>query len=158
MNLEGKWNAILIGGLITGLAPLVPFVNLACCLIPFAGAIVAVAIYSNSSPPPVLSNNDGVVLGAMSGVVGTLLYAILVVPLVFILGGTIGRILGQTIPDIADIPASVRPLLQSLSTNFGSVVAFVVIFRILSQLGLSLVFGILGGIVGIALFRRKTAA
>jgi len=158
MNLEGKWNAILIGGLITGLAPFVPVVSLACCLIPFVGAIVAVAIYSNSSHPPVLSNNDGVVLGAMSGVVGTLLYAVLAVPLVFFLGGTIGRFLGQTIPGITEIPASVRPLLQGLFGNFGRVLAIVVVFRILSHLGLSLVFGILGGIAGVALFRRKTAA
>ena len=157
MNLEGKWNAILIGGLITGLSSFVPFVNLACCLIPFAGAIVAVAIYSNSSPPPVLSNNDGIVLGAMSGVVGTLLYAVLMVPLVFYLGGTVGRFLGQAIPDITEMPGGVRHLLQGLFSNFGRALTIVVIFRILSHLGLSLIFGILGGIVGIALFRRKTA-
>jgi hypothetical protein len=158
MNLEGKWTAILIGGLITGFASLVPVLNLACCLIPFAGAIVAVAIYSNSAPPPVLSSNDGVVLGAMSGVVGALIHAILIVPFVFLVGGTIGRFLGQAIPDISQMPSTIRPLFHGFFGNFGRILAIAVIFRILSQLGLSLVFGILGGIVGVALFRRKTAA
>lgn len=157
MDLEGKWKAILIGGLIAGLAPLVPLLKLACCLIPFAAAIVAVAIYSNSAPPPDLNNNDGVVLGVMTGVVGTLIYAMLAIPLVFYFGNAIGGFLGRTLPDFTEIPANVKPLVQGILSHFGGILTFVVIFHVLSQLALSLIFGILGGLVGIAIFRRKPA-
>jgi len=154
VDLEGKWKVIIIGGAITGLASLVPVINLACCLIPFLGAIVAVAIYSSSIPPPVLNNNEGVVLGAMTGIIGSALYAVLIIPLVIILGNTIGRYLGQVIPDVADVPARLQPLVQGLLAHFGSILAVIVIFKILSQLALSLIFGILGGVVVIAIFRR----
>jgi len=158
VDLEGKWKAILIGGGISGLASIIPVLHLACCLLPFVGAIVAVAVYSGSSPRPTLTNQDGVVLGAMTGVIGTAVYAVLVIPLVFFMGNAIGGIVGQVVPSLTDMPANLRPFVQGLLDHFGSVLSVIVILKILSQLALFLVFGTLGGLVGIALFRPKTTA
>ncbi len=155
MNLEGKWKAILIGGLIAGLASLVPIFKLACCLIPFAAAIVAVAIYANSAPPQELTNNDGVVLGVMTGIVGTLVYALLAVLFALYLGGVVGGFLGRTLTDFSSIPANVKPLIEGILAHFGNILAFVVIIHALTLLIFSLIFGLLGGLVGIAIFRRK---
>lgn len=156
MHLEGKWNAIIVGGAITGLVPLVPIVNLACCLIPFAGALVAVAIYSNSTPRPPLTNSDGVVLGVMTGIIGAVLYAVIIIPVVFLLGNFIGGFVGHLLPLPADLPTRLEPLLHGVFSHFGGILAFIVILRVLSHLGLSLVFGILGGIAGVALFKRQS--
>ncbi len=158
MNLEGKWKAIFIGGLIAGLASLVPILKLACCLIPFAAAIVAVAIYANSVPPPQLDNNDGVVLGVMTGIVGTLIYTVLAIFLALYFGNAIGGFLGRALTDFTELPANVKPLVDGILSHFGNILAFVVIFHALSQLVFSLIFGLLGGLVGVAIFRRKPAA
>jgi hypothetical protein len=157
VDLEGKWKAILIGGAISGLASFIPLLHLACCLIPFAAAIIAVAIYSGSSPPPVLSNNDGVALGAMTGLLGTLLYAVLIIPLAFFFGNILGGFLGRAFPNLEDLPRNLQPLIGGLLSHLGGILVFILVLRILSQLALFVIFGILGGIVGVALFRRKSA-
>ena len=157
MGLEGKWKAVIIGGVIMGLAPLVPLLNLACCLIPFAAGVIAVAVYAGSTPPPVLKNNDAIVLGVVSSLVGAAIYAVLVIPIVFLLGNILGGFLGQAIPDVADVPARMQPLIQGLLAHFGSILVLIVILKVLGHLALSLVFGILGGITGVALFRRSKA-
>ncbi len=158
MNLEGKWTAIVVGAAITGLVPLVPVFRLGCCLIPLAGAFVAVAIYSNSVPRPPLVNNDGVVMGLMTGLLGSILHAIILIPLAFFLGHFIGGFAGRLLPMTPDLPARMEPFLQGIFSHFGGILAFVVIASILGYLGLSLVFGILGGILGVAVFRRRSTA
>jgi hypothetical protein len=155
MNLEGKWNAIWVGSAITGLASLVPVVHLACCLIPFAGAVIAVAIYANSPARPILTNNDGIALGAMTGFIGTLIFAALALPVAFFFGNTVGRFLEELLPSLTDLPAQVQPFLQSVLNHFGSILIFFVLLKVISQLGLFVIFGILGGLAGVALFRRS---
>jgi hypothetical protein len=158
MDLEGKWKAILIGGLITGLAPFAPLFNLACCAIPLVGAIVAVAVYRSSQPPPALTNNDGIVLGLMSGLVGTAIYGVLIIPLVILVGGAVGGFIGRAIGSIAEIPPQVRDLMDWLFSNIGHFIGVILFVKIIARLALSLVFGMLGGILGVAIFKRPPSA
>lgn len=155
MDLEGKWKAILIGGSIIGLAPFVPFLNLACCIIPLVGGIVAVAIYRGSDPST-LTNNDGITLGTMSGLVGTGIYAVLIVPMTLVMGRVVGSVVGRLIPNLSDLPEPARAFLDLLFTNFGSVVGFILVFKVVTQLALSVIFGLLGGILGVALLKRPS--
>ena len=157
MNLEGKWKPILIGGLITGLAPFVPFFNLACCIIPMIGAVVAVATYRSSEPPPALTHNDGVVLGVMSGLVGAVIYSLILIPLVVLIGSTVGGFAGRILYGVADIPGSVRSVLEGIFANMGRFIVVILFVKILAHLALSLIFGILGGILGIALLKRPAS-
>jgi hypothetical protein len=154
--LEGKWRAILIGGLITGLGPLVPILNLACCFFPILGGIVAVAVYRSSTPTPP-TNNDGIILGLMTGIVGTLLYGLLVGPVTLLFGGILQSLLSRAVPRLSDVPEEIRPLLEFLFTHVGTVVGAAVFFKIVTRLGLSLVFGVLGGILGVAILKPRTA-
>jgi hypothetical protein len=158
VDLEGKWKAILIGGGISGLASLVPVLHLACCLIPLLGAILAVGVYANSLPRPPLANQDGLVLGAMTGLIGTAVYAVLIIPLTFLMGNIVGGVLNQIIPSPAEMPSGLRPILQSLLDHFGSVLSVIVILKVLGQLVIFVLFGSLGGILGVALFRPRTAS
>ncbi len=157
MDLDGKWKAILIGGLVTGLAPFIPLFNLACCAIPLLGAIVAVAVYRHAEPPP-LTNNDGVVLGLMSGLVGTAIYGVLIIPLTILIGGAVGGFLGRAVGTIEEIPPQVRSLVEWLFSNLGHFIGVILLVKIVARLAISLVFGILGGILGVAIFRRPPAA
>jgi hypothetical protein len=158
MDLEGKWKAILIGGGISGLASLLPVLHLACCLIPLACAILSVAIYSGASPRPPLTNADGFVLGAMTGMIGTAVYAALIIPLTFLMGNFVGGLLGHLIPNPAEMPYGLRPILQSVLDHFGSVLSVILILKILGQLAVFVLFGSLGGVLGAALFRSRPAS
>ncbi len=153
MNLEGKWKAILIGGAITGLAPFVPVLNLACFVLPLAGALAAVAVYRSSNPSRPLGAQDGIILGALSGAVGTAMFAVVAIPLVLLIGGAAGGLLGRILHGFSGMPHTLRTVLETLFENLGGIVGVLVLFRILGQLALSVVFGILGGLIGVALFR-----
>jgi hypothetical protein len=154
--LEGKWRAILIGGLITGLGPFIPILNLACCVFPILGSIVAVAVYRSSSLTPP-TNNDGIILGVMTGVVGTLIYGLLLGPVTLIFGGILQSFLSTVVPSLSDAPEEIRPLLEFFLTHFGTVVGVAVFFKIVTRLGVSLVFGIMGGILGVAILKPRAA-
>ena len=156
MDHEGRWKAVLIGGLITGLGPFVPVVNLLCCLFPLVGGLVAVLIYRGSKPPT-LTNNDGVVLGALSGVAGAIIYAILLIPLAFFVSNTIGGFIGRVLPGITELPPALSAIFESIRSNLGNVVAVIVLFKIIGHLALSLAFGIIGGLIGVAIHNRKPA-
>ena len=156
MALEGKWRAILIGGLITGLGPFVPILNLACCVFPILGSIVAVAVYRSSSPTHP-TNKDGITLGAMTGVIGTLINAVLLGPVTLLFGGILQSFLSRAVPSLADAPEEIRPLLEFLFTHFGTVVGVAIFFKIVIRFGVSVVFGILGGILGVAILKPRAA-
>jgi hypothetical protein len=155
VDLEGKWKSIFLGGLVTGLAPFVPFLNLACCLIPLLGAVVAVAVYRSSKPPPVLETNDGVVLGALSGLLGTAIYALLIVPITIFVGTAMGGFLGRLTPELTDVPSNIRPLLEEVFNNFGDFLGVILFVKVLSQLALCLIFGVAGGLIGVAILKPK---
>ena len=155
VNLEGKWKAIWIGGVITGLASLVPVLNLTCCLIPFAGAIIAVVIYSSSAPARAISNNDGMAIGAMTGVIATAVYAVLIIPIVYFFGNLVGGFLGPLAAANDQVSRNVQLFIEMIGNNLGAVLAVLLFFKIVSQLAMSGIFGLLGGLAGAALFRRS---
>jgi hypothetical protein len=152
--LDLKWKAVLLGGLIIGLAPFIPVLNLACCLYPIIGGIVAVAVYRGGAPAP-LTNSDGISLGALTAVAGTAIYAILVVPVTMLVGSVVGGFLRSQTPSFSDVPDNVRPLLEWIFSHIGAAVGMIVFFKVLGQLAVSLIFGILGGVLGVALYKNR---
>ena len=154
MGLEGKWKAIVLGGLITGLAPFIPVLNLACCIYPILGGFVAVAVYRGTSPAA-LETSDGVTLGALSGLAGTALYAVLVVPVTLAIGSFVGGFLRGEAAGVSDVPENVRPVLDWIFSHLGAAFGLAVFVKILGRLALSLIFGILGGVAGVALFKSR---
>jgi hypothetical protein len=155
MDLEGKWKAVLIGGLITGLGPFLPFINLLCCLFPLIGGLVAVVVWRSSASPVVLDNQNGVVLGALSGVAGAIIHAVVLIPLAFFITRFVGGLGIDILPSLTDLPPIARSVLERIFSNIGNFVAIVLLVRVLSHLALSLAFGIIGGLLGVALFRKN---
>jgi hypothetical protein len=94
----------------------------------------------------------------MTGVVGTLIYAILLGPVTLLFGGILQSFLSRAVPGLTDVPEEIRPLLEFFFTHFGTIVGVAVFFRIVIRLGVSLVFGILGGILGVAILKPRASA
>ena len=155
MDLEGKWRAILIGGLITGLGPFIPLVNLLCCVFPLAGGFVAVALWRPSPPPGELNNQDGIILGAFSGVAGALIHGLVLLPIAYFVTRFVGGIGMDILPSLTDLHPVARSVLGRIFSNLGNLVAIVLLVRVIGHLLLSLVFGIIGGLIAVALFTRK---
>ena len=158
MDLEGKWKAIMIGGMITGLAPFVPFLNIACCIIPVLGAVIAVVVYRSADPSRALNYNDGIAIGAMSGAGGAVLYAVILIPLVLLVGAAVSGAAGRLFGIAGVLPDQVRRILEGIVSNMGNLLGVLLALKIVSHLAISLVFGTLGGWLGIALFRKPASA
>jgi len=152
----------LIGGVFLGILSGLPILNLfncACCALVLGGGFLAAYLYLKNYPPdlPQADYGDGAVLGLLTGVFGALVWTIVELPLAFL------RL--QFIPagDFADlekmlqnqdVPPAVRDFLASLiyqeGLSFG-----MVLFSIVSNLIISVLFATLGAIIGVAVFRKR---
>jgi hypothetical protein len=83
--MNNKLKPALIGGLIVGLLSALPFISTCCCIWGIGGGVVAGMLYIKSSPTQV-QTGDGAIVGALSGVVGAVIFLILGLPLAFLRG------------------------------------------------------------------------
>ena len=80
-----KVKPALLGGVITGILSVIPFVSTCCCIWAAIGGLLATFLYIRSAPGPV-STGDGAQVGAISGVIGSIIYLIIGLPLALIFG------------------------------------------------------------------------
>ncbi len=154
----------LIGGAVLGITsalPVVEFLNCACCGLIVGGGLLSSYLYLREYPsqlPPV-TYGEGALLGLSTGAVGTAIYAIVRIPLQFVqiqLGIQTQEIaqLEEALSD-PQIPEALRNALQELFGG-GILSIGVLVLEVVGFLAVALVFATLGGILGIALFQKRT--
>ena len=80
-----KLKHALLGGLIVGILSAIPFINYCCCIWGIGGGALAGMIYIKGSPTRV-TPGEGAIVGALSGVVGAVIYLIIGLPIAFFFG------------------------------------------------------------------------
>jgi len=83
--MNNKLKPALLGGLIVGILSALPFISSCCCIWAIGGGLVAGMLYIKSAPVPV-QTGDGAVVGALSGVVGAVIYLLLGLPIALLRG------------------------------------------------------------------------
>jgi hypothetical protein len=83
--MNNKLKPALLGGLIVGILSALPFISSCCCIWAVGGGLVAGMLYIKSSPTQVLPG-DGAIVGALSGIVGAVIYLLLGLPIAFLRG------------------------------------------------------------------------
>ncbi|HJT67046.1 MAG TPA: hypothetical protein VJ749_11365 [Pyrinomonadaceae bacterium] len=83
--MNNKLKPALLGGLIVGVLSALPFISTCCCIWAIGGGLVAGMLYIKSSPTQVLPG-DGAIVGALSGIVGAVIYLLLGLPIAFLRG------------------------------------------------------------------------
>jgi len=149
---------VLAGGAFLGILSALPVLNLLncfCCMLVLGGGGLAVFLYlrdypSNLVPP---TYGDGALLGALSGIVGAVVYTIVEIPLTFIqnrigLGyeEEISEWLGNLSPEIG---AAVESSLQDGLSPALIVLSFLICLVVFT------LFAAIGGVLGIAIFKRN---
>ena len=135
--MNNKLKPALLGGLIVGLLSAIPFINYCCCIWAIGGGALAGFLYIKSSPTPV-PTGDGAIVGALSGVVGAVIYLIIGLPLAMVFGA-------------AEMEAQFRrsgiqmPFSGTLLLVFGALIAAVCL----------LVLATLGGVLSIPIFEKR---
>lgn len=149
----------LIGGASWGVAsalPVVGAVNCACCALVIGGGVLAAFLWLKEVPPTYqASYGDGASLGVVTGVFGAVVVTILTALVQLVgLGGAaqLEQAMSQ-LRETQDIPPEVEELVNALTS--GTVSVGLILILIILWLVLGILFSIVGGIVGIAIFRKK---
>jgi hypothetical protein len=156
----GKLMPALYGGVIMGVIsgiPILSIVNCFCCAGIMLGGFMAVFFYKkelNASSPP-LTNGDGLALGALAGLAGAVVTVILSAAFHLLfgmaLGGGMQRLEDMGIGD--RIPPETMRMVQGMLRGPGLIGITFVFHLVVDPL-----FGLLGGLIGYAVFKSKTPA
>ena len=135
-----KLKPALLGGLITGVLSVIPFVSTCCCLWAILGGLLASFLYIKSSTAPV-TPGEGAALGAMAGAAGALIYVIIGLPITLLFG-------------TAQIEEAFRR--SGVEVPLGGIALGLLTVFLVAVL--ILIFSTLGGILGVPIFEKRKGA
>jgi len=140
----------VIGGAIMGVISAVPglnMINCLCCAGVILGGFFAVYFYKKNLGDQELIYSDGALLGALAGVFGALIGALLSA----IIGVNFDQMFQQMMQYSDEIPPEAIEMIENLQNNRGA------LFIMSAAMGLviDVIFGVLGGILGVAILGKK---
>jgi hypothetical protein len=143
------WGGLFIG--VLSALPIIGAANCCCCLWVLMGGALATYLRQQNTPVQV-DAAEGAIMGLMAGAIGGVIWTVLGIPMQMLMAGM--GLQDQWIDSVLnsnpDMPAEVRDVMERLSTGaVMGVLSFVV------NLCASLLFGTLGGLLGVAIFKKN---
>jgi hypothetical protein len=151
---SGRLQPALYGGLVIGVLSALPVVNLGnccCCLWVIAGGMLAVYLRQQNSPFAVTSA-EGALVGLMAGLIGGVVGTILAVPMAAMMGPVQQQLIDHLLASRPDIPSETRDAIERYATTAGFGAAAIA-FQFVVMVFVGAIFGILGGLLGVAVFK-----
>jgi hypothetical protein len=142
----------LIGGAIAGTLSGVPFLNCFCCLWIIGGAMLAAALWSKDSPHP-LTSGDGALIGAFTGLFAAGAHTLISIPLAAVNAAFFRNVFERLSSYSNEMPSGWREWFDQSVGPF-SIAGFFI--GLIVSAAVFSVLGVLGGILGLALFGKKT--
>ncbi len=141
-----------IGGLVMGALSALPIISLGnacCCLWVICGGLVAAYMLQDQEPGPI-SPADGATVGLFAGVIGACVALVFSIPLGLLMAPMWRQLLDRLIQS-GQLPPEFE---RFASGAMVGVVGLVLGFMALLMAGV--IFSTLGGLLGAAIFKRKT--
>jgi hypothetical protein len=152
---SGRLQPALFGGLFIGVLSALPIVkmgNCCCCLWVVAGGALAVYLRQQNTPFAVTAA-EGALTGLLAGLIGGVLAAIISVPLMAIMGPYQQQIV-ERMMSWRDFPEDSRETIERFmrqNAGFGPVRFLIdIVWEVIT----GTVFGMLGGLLGVAMFKK----
>ncbi len=149
---QDRLQPALYGGLVIGVLSGLPIVNMGnccCCLWVLAGGALAVYLRQQNSPAP-LPASEGALLGLMAGFIGGIVAALISIPLASVTAGFQQQMMERVMSSNPDMPPEAREMMQ----RFGSGPAMQAVGALINVVFFT-VFGMLGGLLGVAMFKKN---
>ena len=143
----------ILGGLFIGVLSTLPIIsvgNVCCCLWVISGGVLATYLLQQNQPEPI-TGADGALIGLMAGIVGAFVGAVLQIPVEIWFGPIQREWIQRLMQGQGEVPPQLMEVLNR-PMNAATVIADL-IFRLVAYV----IFGMLGGVLGVAIFRRKNA-
>ncbi len=154
--MNNKLKPALIGGVLTGVLSVIPFVsaaNLCCCLWAVLGGMLATYLYVKNSPTPA-GAGDGAVLGVIAGAVGAVIYVVLGIPIALAMGPTMRNMIVSLMENVD--PRQAEVMRQQFEAQGNAIAPLIIQALVIAAL--IFVFAILGGLLGIPIFEKRKNA
>jgi hypothetical protein len=142
----------LFGGLLIGVLSALPLVsagNCCCCMWVIAGGMLAVYLRQQNTPFAV-SSSEGALVGLMAGLIGGIIGVILSIPIDLMMGPFQHRFVEWVLSANPDLPTEVRQMTERAGTG-----AAAVAFRFMFGVVTGAIFGMIGGLLGVAVFKKS---
>lgn len=162
MQRPDKFIPALYGGLIIGFisaVPILQFVNCLCCAGVLFGGFLAVFFYKSNFTPdtPPYASGDCLAVGALAGVVGAVISTLLSLVFVAMFGDVAREFVMKMLenPNLQipeEVLEQIRTALEEAPMGAASVV-----IDLISSLILYPIFGLLGGLIGYAVWKPAPA-
>ena len=149
----GKHQPALLGGLFIGVLSSLPFVgglNLCCCLWVIVGGVLVTYLQQQNRPTPV-ETGEVVVGGLLAGVIGAIISSSAFLLLYGVGGNAVQDSVRQAFEQNPDMPPQARAVIE----RFANPRALGALLFALN-LPMYAVFGMLGALLGLPFFRKKT--
>jgi hypothetical protein len=149
---SGRLQPALFGGLLIGVLSALPLVgagNCCCCMWVIAGGMLAVYLRQQNSPFAVTSA-EGAFVGFLAGLIGGVIGVLLSIPIDLMMGPFQRRFVEWVLSTNPDIPSEIRDMSARAGTGPAAVA-----FKLLLGIVTGAIFGMLGGLLGVALFKTN---
>jgi hypothetical protein len=153
---SGRLQPALYGGLFIGVLSALPIVNMGnccCCLWVVAGGALAVYLRQQNMPYTV-NSSEGALMGLLAGLIGGVVAALISIPMLAIMGPYQQRWIEQIINSRADIPEESREMIEKMMQRNAGLGAAAFVFGLVWHVVVGAVFGMLGGLLGVAMFKK----
>jgi hypothetical protein len=143
------WGGLFIG--VLSALPLIGFVNCCCCLWVLVGGALAAYLRQQNTPYQI-DAAEGALVGLMAGALGGVVYSILSIPIDMLTGPMQQRWIEGVLSNNPDITPEMRDIFDRTNQTAGAAARvgyFIVALVVFS------VFGVLGGLIGVAIFKRN---
>ena len=151
---SGRLQPAFFGGLLIGVLSALPIVsagNCCCCLWVVAGGVLAVYLRQQNSPFAVTSA-EGALVGLLAGLIGAVIGVIISIPIEAAMGPFQRELMERVINSRPDFPPELRDTIERATAGRGGAAGLA--FRFLFSLITGTIFGLLGGLLGVAMFRK----
>ena len=154
MNPAPKLQPALFGGVFIGVLSALPIISIGncCCLWVIGGGVLATYLMQQNHPYPI-ATADGALVGLLAGLVGGVLGTLLSIPIEMMMGPFQRQFLEGILSRNQEIPEETRRMIESMSA--AGVGAAMIAIKLVISVCLGAIFGMLGGLLGVALFKKK---
>jgi hypothetical protein len=149
-----KLQPAVYGGLFIGVLSALPLINIAncCCLWVIGGGVLAAYLLQQNHPFPI-NAADGALVGLLAGLIGGVVGVMLSIPIEMAMGPVQQRLLERLVLSNPDIPSETRQIFENMANR--GISAVMIVFRLMFGVCVGAIFGMLGGLLGVALFKKK---
>jgi len=152
---SSKLQPAVFGGLFIGVLSALPLINFAncCCLWVIGGGVLAAYLLQQNHPYPITAA-DGALVGLLAGMMGGALGVLLSIPIEMAMGPMTQQLLERLVLSNPDFPEESKQVLRNMA-NRGALGVIVILTRLVFSIVVGAVFAMLGGLLGVALFKKK---